>query len=835
MKKLKKVRIESRKKTVIMRVLMVALVCCLAGASVFGYLNTKVNFNMTDYLPESSETIKGLDKLESDFGSASYARIMLKGVEINNAAEYKNRFAAVDGVGYTLWLDDILNMLIAPIQEDENAQQVIDGILESLELLGSPPEKLVEFINALKEGKAADELLVYVTQQPIVLDFVDLIINYYFMGAIQFTNYYDAENKNALIEVYFEENDYSEKTDQALTQIMRICDEANGKITAYFDGSAVTTKAARETTEREAMVSTLLVLPLILILLLLATTSVFEPVLFILVIGLSVLLNMGTNIIFQWLGILNGISFITNSMAMALQMAISMDYSIFLLHRYQREKEATLDKRLALKKAIRASFGPLLASCLTTIAGFVALSMMEFGIGLDIGLVFSKGILISFLCVFLFMPTFIGMFDGLIERHQHRSFIPRTDKIARFCTKGWLPILVAVCLLGGFGYTIQLNLNFNYGESAISSSEGTETYEDGQVIAEAFGTYNPLLIIVPIEKPRTEELQDTDFEKKIIEAIKNIEYDGKKIVKSIMAYAAFAKPGMTELLPEALVANFDSADEKYTRIVCNVAVPTESAAAFYAYEEICRIIKPYTSDFYVTGSTVAAYDMKNIIESDYNFVNLLAIIAIAVIILIMFRSLLLPLLLLLTIEFGIFINMALTALAGGEVAFLGYLVVSLIQLGATIDYAILYTKNYVDMRRRYGKKKALEKALAMSFPSVLTSAAILSVAGFMVGLTSTVAAVKQIGIMLGRGALISGLLVIVFLPPLLLLFDRYIQLLSLRMKFVKEGRAEELPDEIHDAALDESTTAQENGAAGLDEASGADRPQSDAEKPQNSG
>jgi len=161
------------------------------------------------------------------------------------------------------------------------------------------------------------------------------------------------------------------------------------------------------------------------------------------------------------------------------------------------------------------------------------------------------------------------------------------------------------------------------------------------------------------------------------------------------------------------------------------------------------------------------------------------------------------------------------ALAGGEVAFLGYLVVSLIQLGATIDYAILYTKNYTDMRRQYGKKMALEKALAISFPSVLTSAAILSCAGFMVGLTSTVAAVKQIGLMLGRGALISGVLVVLFLPPLLLLFDHYIQKLSLRMHFVKEEKGGELPDDYHDHALEESTSTREEG--------GDERPEPESE------
>ncbi len=821
MKKGKKIHIEPRKRKILTRILVVVFVVCLAGASVFGYLNTKVNFNMSTYLPQDSETIKGLDKLESDFGSASYARIMLKGLDINNAAAYKKQFAAVEGVNYTMWLDDILNMLTAPLQEDENAQQVIDEIINSLGKIIELPADFMDFIDALKQGNAGEELLNYVNQYPIVLDFVDIIVDYYFMGAIQLTNYFDAENNNALIEVYFEENDYSQSTDRALTEIMEICRQSSGKLTAYFDGSAVAVKASRETTEREALISTLLVLPFILILLLLATTSVYEPVLFILIIGISVLLNMGSNIVFQLLGILDGISFITNSMAMALQMAISMDYSIFLLHRYQQEKSFSPDKGVALKNAVRASVGPLLASCLTTVAGFVALSMMEFCIGLDIGLVFSKGIIISFLCVIFLMPAFIGMFDRLIERHRHRSFIPKTDKISRFCIKGWLPIIVAVCLLGGVGYTLQLNLKFNYGESAISSSEGTRTYEDSQTISDAFGTYNPFLVIIPIQNLRTDTLEDSDPEKIIVDKIKEIEYDGKKIVKSIMAYRAFAKPGMADLLPEVLVANFDSADGKYTRIVCNVAVPTESAAAFYAYEQIVNIIKPYTSDFYVTGSTVAAYDMKRIIEADYTFVNLLAIIAIAVIILVMFRSLLLPLLLLLTIEFGIFINMGIAALAGGEVAFLGYLVVSLIQLGATIDYAILYTKNYTDMRRQYGKKMALEKALAISFPSVLTSAAILSCAGFMVGLTSTVAAVKQIGLMLGRGALISGVLVVLFLPPLLLLFDHYIQKLSLRMHFVKEEKGGELPDDYHDHALEESTSTREEG--------GDERPEPESE------
>ncbi|MEG1923481.1 MAG: MMPL family transporter [Clostridia bacterium] len=773
-------------KTILIRVLMGIMTVLFCFLAVLGFMNTKINYKLTEYLDPNADSMQGLKIVNEEFGGSSYARVMLKNIEIKNAGSFKAKLAAIEGVRYTLWLDDIVKMVTEPI--NENIGAIVAAIKKAVESITgemTDSTQITEFLDMLSKGASTSEVLEFIDKNPIILDFVDLIVKYYFNGAINLSNYYDAVNKNALIEIYFLEDDYSDKTDKALNEIMSLC--SSDKLNAYLDGTAVMSKAARETTLKEAFTSTLIAVPLIIIVLLLSTTSFFEPVLFLIVIGLSVLFNMGSNIAFQAFGILpNGISFVTNSMAMALQMAISMDYSIFLLHKYREEIKINPDKKIAIKNAVKHSLAPISASCLTTVAGFAAISFMKFGIGKDIGLVFAKGIIISFLCAMLVMPVLISMFDKLLEKGKHRNLMPSGNKIGRFTTKFAIPIVLVVALIGGFCFTCQDqegDLNFMYGESSIGSGEGTKSYNDNLVIKDCFGTYNPVLIIIPktlrnADKPDS----DTDNEAILVNKLKEIKYEGKKVVTSIMAYKSLVKPGIGGIMPEELTANFDSKD--HTRIVVNVNADTESKEAFEIVKQIKSIVSFYTTNYYLTGSTIAAMDMKTMITSDYDFVNLLAVIAVAVIIMFMFKSIILPILLVSTIEIGIFINMAIASIGGAPIAFLGYLVVSLIQLGATIDYAILYSKNYVDMRKTHGKLIAMRSAISQSIGSVLTSSLILCVAGFTIGIVSTVAGVAQIGIMIGLGALISAVLVLGFLPPLLYICDHYIPKLSIGLKFV---------------------------------------------------
>ncbi|MEG1528158.1 MAG: MMPL family transporter [Clostridia bacterium] len=789
-------------KEVIVRIVVGVVLLLLCVGSVFGILNTRINYTLIDYLPEDSATLKGFNMVNKEFGSTSYARVMIKDININAARTVKESFSKIEGIKYSLWIDDMVKMALDALetQIDEN-KDVIDQIISVLPQ--GTKEKLEELIKKIKDDTDMASTLDFLEQNPILLDAVDLITNYYFDGAISLTNYYNVLDKNALIEVYFTENDYSMLTNTAIDQIKMKC---SGLDVAY-EGTAISTKAARETTSSEVLIVTVLVVPLAIGILMLTTNAYIEPLLLLLTIAMSVLFNMGTNLFLDLFGWLDGISFITNSMATALQMAITMDYAIFVLHKYRNARTNGLEKKDALKACMRESILPTASSCLTTVAGFVAMTFMDFGIGKDIGFVFAKGVIISFIVSLLCMPFFLKIFDKLLTKTEHKPLMPTGKKLTKFCIKFAIPIILVVVLLAGGSFMLQDNLQFMYGESAISASVGTQTYEDSKTITEAFGLYNPIVIMIPKsyrDPPDSEgKLNEKDREMKLIDELRNLtvqtKNNKKRMVASIMSYRSICKPGMESMIPAQLVANFDS--ENYTRIVINLNASSESPDAFAAYDELKTILtRNAVTEWYVVGSTVAASEMRTMLEGnkdvllgerDYTFVNLLGIAAIFLIIMFTFKSISVPILLVSTIEMGIFINMAISALQGTKIAFLGYLIVSLIQLGATIDYAILYMQNYVDSRKIHDRNIATLEATRLSITSVLTSALILCVAGFSIGFASSVQGVSEIGFMIGRGALISGVLVLVFLPPLVRLFDRYIPMLSLKMKFLKPLKVSE--------------------------------------------
>lgn len=800
-KRTKKIKLSSRAREILMRVfvgVVVVMICCGAVA---GYLNTTINYTLTEYLSDDAKSIQGLNKVKEEFGGSSYMRVMVENIEIVNASTLKSQFSEVKGVKYTLWLDDMVMMVIEPIQDDiqsfvDKFQTTMEGINADFEM----PEEVSNFVKLVSEGAQKQEILRFLDENYIVLEAIDLVINYYFDGAIKLTDYYDSKAQNALIEVYFSEDDYSDLTFAAIDNIKNICSTKG--LSASYDGSAITSKSTRETTLNEILLITAAVVPLILIILLFATGSFGEPILYVLVIGLSVVINMGTNFIFELFGILNGISFITNGMTAALQMALSIDYSVFILHKYHEECKTIPDKNLALKSAMKKSFLPIASSCLTTAAGFLAMVFMKFGIGRDIGFVFVKGILISFICALVFMPLFIKLLDKFIEKTRHKCYMPTGRKTSKYVIKFSVPIVILMIVLGGLSYIEQNKLQFIYGESSISSSAGTQSYEDAQRIENAFDIYNPIIIIIPKSLrsyTATNELNKNDNEQKIIDEISNITTEtNKSVISGIMSYRSIVKPGLESFIPTELISNFDS--ENYTMIMVKVNAKSETQDAFSVYEQISKILSKNSPDFFITGSTVAAYDLKEIIEEDYKLTNILAIVAIFIIIALAFKSLLVPLLLVATIEIGIFINMAIVALSGTQVAFLGYLAVSLIQLGATIDYAILYCKNYFDARKTLLKRPATVKAMRKSTQSILTSALILFVAGYSMGLISSVQGVVDIGLMIGRGALISGALVLFVLPALFLMCDKYIRFTSLKCGFLVPPK----PDKAETATLVET-------------------------------
>ena len=555
------------------------------------------------------------------------------------------------------------------------------------------------------------------------------------------------KEKTAIYYVEFSEDDYSLNTGKAVSEIQSVIGNKGS-----MGGSAVNTKAMRENTIKEILSATAIAAPLILLILLLTTQSWFEPVIYLLVLGISVLINMGTNAIF------GRISFITNSSAAILQFAISMDYSIFVLHRFIEERNRGLGVHEAMKEAIVHSFSSIGASCLTTVAGFVALMFMRYHIGMDMGLVLGKGVILSLISVIFLLPGVTILTYKLIEGSRHKSFLPSLTGIAKGIFKFRYVLLVIMGLLLVPTYLAQKSNSFLYGESAITTSAETKVGKQQNKIEGRYGIYNPAVLMIPKGDISAETGLARDLEK-------------KEYVSSVQALVTLADPTIPrEILPDNVIENFTS--ENYSRMIINLNLPVESAATFKAVGEINSMVRTYYGDkYYLLGSSTSVSDIKQVVDKDFNIVNLISIAAVALIILITFRSISLPLLLILVIEASIWINMSIPYFMDDSFSFIGYMIVSAVQLGATIDYAILIANRYMHNRVTLGKKDSAVKALGDSGWSVITSALVLFVAGMGVSIVSSIRGVSELGLLIGRGGALSGLMVLVMLPQILILFD----------------------------------------------------------------
>lgn len=562
----------------------------------------------------------------------------------------------------------------------------------------------------------------------------------------------------ALFLVEFEEDDYSLSTGKAIADIQVLIGDRGA-----VGGSAVTTKYMRESTISEVVSAAVTATPVIFIILILTSASWFEPVIYIFVMGVSVVINMGTNIVFE------SISFITQASSALLQFAISMDYAIFLLHRFREEKERGLVNHEAMKKAITSSFASVGASCLTTVAGFVALMFMRYGIGLDMGMVLAKGVLISLLTVILLLPGVTLFADRLLERTQHRIFLPSLEKFGHGIVRYGAFLLVLLSLAIVPAYLAQSANSFLYGENSILSIGDSGFGENLNKMDESFGVYNPLVILVPKGSiPREARLAD--------------ELMAMDYVTSVQTAVTLADPAIPrEMLPDEVRKNFVS--ENYSRFIVNLNLPVESEATLKAVERISETVRRiYGDGYYMLGQSSSVFDTKEVVDSDFSTVNLVSICAVGLIILFAFRSLAVPFLLVLVIEASIWINMSVPYFMDETLSFIGYLVVNAIQLGATVDYAILLTGRYLENRKAYGKKESAVKALADSGWSVITSSLILFVACMCVSMTSSIRAVSEMILLLGRGAAISCLFVLVLLPQLLIIFDGIIAKTTIRKR-----------------------------------------------------
>ncbi|MCK0471303.1 RND family transporter [Halalkalibacter sp. APA_J-10(15)] len=533
-----------------------------------------------------------------------------------------------------------------------------------------------------------------------------------------------------------------------------------------MEGEAVDTAVSQQMAGSESLYAALLLVPIIILILVVSTNSWIEPVFFLTAIGVSVLINLGTNLF------IGEVSFITQSVSPILQLAVSLDYAIFLLHRFSDYRERNYEPVEAMKLAIKKAFPAISASAATTFFGFIALTFMSFEIGADLGFNLVKGIALSFISVMVFLPALTLCFYKWIDRTQHKPLIRPFRNIGSGVMKARFPVLILVLLIMVPAFLAQNNTVFTYGLG--EQPESTRAGNDSREIKEAFGELTQMVLLVPSHELVRE-----------VELIQ--ELDEIHEIKSVISYSeAVSSVIPPEYLDESITDEFFS--ENYSRMIINKETAAEGDLAFSIVEEVQEKAEQYYGeDVLVLGESVTLYDMKQITSKDNMIVNLLTVLAIATVLLVTFRSISFPVVLILTIQAAVWINLSVPYFSNMTLDYLGYLIVSTVQLAATVDYAILLTEGYKENRKQHSALEAIKKTLNEKTFSISISAAILSSVGFILWMTSSNPIVGSIGLLLGRGALLAFLLVVFFLPAVLVIFDKLIDKTTWRANFMKEN------------------------------------------------
>lgn len=533
-----------------------------------------------------------------------------------------------------------------------------------------------------------------------------------------------------------------------------------------MDGTAVSdADSATGTVDEVAKIGMLGTL-FVLCVLLLTTTSWLEPFIILIGMGVAIVLNEGSNLIF------GEISFVSNAAGSVLQMAVSLDYSVFLLHRYQDYHKEQGNVRTAMTDALCDSISSILSSGLTTVIGFLALCMMSFRIGPDLGLVLAKGIALSLITVFVFLPAMIVLLAKWIEKTKHRSFMPSFHKFGKVIRKVTIPCVCLFVMAIVPSYLASNANSYYYGASEMFG-EGTRLGDDTRKIQEIFGQSDSYVLLVPKD--------DVAKQKELSEALQELPE-----VTSIISYVDLVgKEIPQQYLDSSQLSKLYS--DHYARIVLSVDVDFEGEETFALVERIREIAEEYyPGQWQLAGQGVSTLDLKDTITADTVKVNFLAIAAVVVVLLIVTKSISIPVILVLGIETAIWINMSLPYFMGNTIFYIAYLIISSIQLGATVDYAILFTDTYMEKRENLGKKEAVAATVEAVTVSILTSGSVMTVVGFLMGKVSTSGLLSQMGYFLGKGTIFSLLIVFFVLPGLLYLLDSVIQKTTKGIKFRQE-------------------------------------------------
>lgn len=555
---------------------------------------------------------------------------------------------------------------------------------------------------------------------------------------------------------------------EALDQVRAIAHE-QGASDVALSGSAVTTVAAQEGTATEILYIMMLAVLIIIVIISLTSHSWFEWVIFLLVLAMAIIMNMGTNI-FR-----GEISFITQICAAVLQLAVSMDYAIVMLHTFRRyQAQYPDDPKTAMAHAMHKGFSVILSSAAVTFFGFLSLSVMSFQIGVDMGIVLAKGILFSFLAIMVLMPCVLLACLRPLKRFEHKPLLPSFDKFGTWCARLMVPLSIVIALVAVPSFLGQGKTDFTYGNAGLIE-EGTQSANEDELINSTFKAAETWVMIVPAYQWADEKALIADLE-------------AEPEIENVISYAtAVSERIPTEMVPETqrtqLIAN------DYSRIIIQTTLDANQATDYELVKTVRSIGEAHYGDaVYLAGTQVSEYDLKTTTSDDSLKVKLFSMGTIALVLLLMFRSLSIPLIVLLPIEISIWINLAVPYFTGQSINYIGYLVIDAVQLGAAVDYAIIYTREYLEQREKFPALQAARHAISHSAITIMTSALILTTAGISIFFIASNGIISEIGLLIGRGAFIAMLMMFTLLPLLFVIGDRLIKNTSIGLKFYSEEK-----------------------------------------------
>lgn len=675
------------------RRVVIVIAALLFIVSVLCIPSVKINYQFSDYLPESSESTVSLRVMEEAFNSPTpNSNIMVEGLSLTQASELATHMETIEGVEEVMWLGTTCD---------------ISQPLETYD---------PDVVSAYKKGDS------YLYQ--VALD--------------------------------------TSVATQSMDLIREVANEV-GATDVSMSGEAINSAVAQGSSDFEIQLILVMAAIVILGLLLITSEAWFEPVLFLSVIGISIVYNLGTNIIF------GEISFITQMCAAVLQLAVSMDYGIVMLHAFRGFKAQGLTSYDAAVAAMHKAAAVIASSAATTFFGFLSLCVMAFLIGADMGVVLAKGIVFSFLCVLFLLPILVLSSEKLLKKTAHKKFLPSFDKFAVWCMRIAVPFTVIIALITVPAYLGQKQPNFVYGASGFVEP-GTELYEETNAINDTFGAQEQWVMLVP-EGDWGRELQ-------MVKRIEDLE--GVSAVTSYVTAVSANIP--TDMVPSEDLSQLVSGG--YSRIVVSTSVEGESEEAFSLVQALRDIGDEfYPEENYLVGSAVTSYDMSLIVNDDSLRIFIASVVAIGLVLLLMFRSLSIPLMLLLTIEISIWINLAIPYFTGESIQYIGYLIISAIMLGATVDYTIILSRAYLDRRVEMEKRPAMLSAISYSAITILTSATILTVCGAFIGIISSNGVIAGLGTLIGRGAFIAALNTFLLLPILFMVLDKVVEKTTWKARF----------------------------------------------------